>query len=159
MNETIKLLASRLQARGWWLGTAESCTGGLLSAALTGVAGSSQWFERGIVCYSNAAKQELLNVSPQALEQHGAVSIEVAEAMATGMLSRYPLQLAVSITGIAGPGGGSREKPVGLVCMACGTAENGVINISSDSYIFEGDRDSVRLQATEQALRLLLMAA
>jgi nicotinamide-nucleotide amidase len=113
-------ILERCRARGITLATAESCTGGLLAGALTSVAGSSEVFERGFVTYSNAAKHEILNVNTSLIERHGAVSEEVAAAMVRGALARSRAGLAISITGIAGPGGGSAEKPVGLVHFACG---------------------------------------
>ena len=103
------------RARGWHVATAESCTGGLVAAALTAIAGSSDVVERGFVTYSNEAKSELLGVPPATIAAHGAVSAETAAAMAEGAVARAPVDLAVSITGVAGPGGGSAEKPVGLV--------------------------------------------
>ena len=159
VNDWVTELASQLVSQGWLLGTSESCTGGLLSAALTDVAGSSNWFERGIVSYSNAAKQELLGVDPSLIEQYGAVSVPVAEAMAIGMLDRYPVQLAISITGIAGPGGGSEEKPVGTVCMAVGSHRNHGLQLHVDQYYFPGTRLEVRKKAVLKALQLLTKEA
>ena len=111
-------LASKLQARGWMMATAESCTGGLIAGACTDLAGSSNWFERGFVTYSNAAKTELLGVDEALLRAHGAVSEPVALAMAAGALARAPVQRAVAVTGIAGPGGAVPGKPVGTVWLA-----------------------------------------
>ncbi len=116
--ETLDLATSVLdacRARGWHVATAESCTGGLVAAALTAIAGSSDVVERSFVPYSNEAKSELLGVPPETIAAHGAVSAETAAAMAEGALARAPVDLAVSITGVAGPGGGSPEKPVGLI--------------------------------------------
>jgi nicotinamide-nucleotide amidase len=144
------------RARGWRLATAESCTGGLVAAALTDIAGSSDVVERGLVTYSNAAKSELLDVPPELIAARGAVSAEVARAMATGALARAPIDLAVAITGIAGPGGGSAEKPVGLVWF--GIARKGGAP-RSESRIFAGDRVAVRAAAAHHALALLLAAA
>jgi nicotinamide-nucleotide amidase len=132
--------------------TAESCTGGGVAAALTDVAGSSQWFERGYVTYSNAAKVDDLGVDPAALERHGAVSVEVARQMAEGALRRSGADVAVALTGIAGPDGGSIEKPVGLVYLACGR-RGGTVQVSRELYA--GDRAAVREQAVAEALRRL----
>ncbi len=149
----VERLAGRLRARGEKLATAESCTGGLLAKLLTDLAGSSDWFERGLITYSNLAKQQLLGVPAQLIETHGAVSRETAEAMATGLLRRAPVDWTLSITGIAGPAGGSAEKPVGLVWIACGQTNGEVI---SRDFIFRGGRESVRAQAANAALDLLL---
>ncbi len=138
------------------LATAESCTGGMVAAALTDIAGSSDVVERGLVTYSNAAKSELLAVPPELIAAHGAVSSEVAAAMAAGALARAPVDLAVSITGIAGPGAGSPAKPVGLVWL--GVAAKGAA-AKTESHVFPGDRAAVRLAATRRALELLLSAA
>ena len=110
-------LGSALRARGLRVATAESCTGGMIAAAITAIAGSSEWFERGFVTYSNEAKHEMLGVPQQAIAAHGAVSEEVALAMADGALARSGADCALSVTGIAGPGGGTRAKPVGIVCL------------------------------------------
>lgn len=136
--------------------TAESCTGGMVAAALTDIAGSSDVVERGLVTYSNDAKSELLAVPPALIAAHGAVSGEVAAAMAAGALARAPVDLAVAITGIAGPGGGSPAKPVGLVWFGI-AATSGTPETAS--HIFPGDRAAVRLAATRRALELLLAAA
>ena len=111
-------ISGALLARGWMLATAESCTGGLIAAACTDLAGSSQWFERGVVSYSNAAKTELLGVDADLSAQHGAVSEPVARAMAEGALARSHAQVSLAVTGVAGPTGGSASKPVGTVCFA-----------------------------------------
>jgi PncC family amidohydrolase len=118
----VDALAQALRARGLRLATAESCTGGLIAAACTAVAGSSDWFERGFVTYSNAAKSELLGVPPALIAEHGAVSAEVAQAMACGALQRAHAHCAVAVTGIAGPGGAVPGKPVGTVCSCPATA-------------------------------------
>lgn len=146
-------VVARAQARGMTLATAESCTGGLVAALITSVAGSSAVLEQGAVTYSNAAKTRMLDVPAALIEAHGAVSQPVAEAMATGARARAGVGLAVSITGIAGPGGGSAEKPVGLVHFGLATAD-GVRHL--ERRFGEGDRQAIRLAATEQALRLLL---
>jgi nicotinamide-nucleotide amidase len=133
--------------------TAESCTGGLLAGALTEVAGSSDVIERGFVTYSNDAKQEMLGVAPETLAQHGAVSRETARAMATGAIAHAPVELAVSVTGIAGPQGATAEKPVGLVCFAAASRAGQLI----DCERRYGDigRAQVRRESVRQALALL----
>src|ERR1043166_1175164 len=151
----VPALADRLLKRGEWLATAESCTGGLIARLLTDVAGSSQWFERGLVTYSNRAKSELLGVAPALIDRHGAVSRECAAAMADGLLHRAPVQWTLSITGIAGPGGGSDEKPVGTVWI--GIAHVGyVASATAQHYLFQGDPNPMRARAPEPALRQLL---
>jgi nicotinamide-nucleotide amidase len=135
------------------LATAESCTGGLLAALLTEIPGSSEVFERGFVTYSNQSKSELLDVSVDLLNRHGAVSQEVAIAMSQGALSRSRANLTVSITGIAGPGGGSAEKPVGLVFLACRKAEEKPICSRLD--LGERPRNEIREAAVMEAIRLL----
>lgn len=135
------------------LATAESCTGGLVAAALTAIPGSSDVVERGFVTYSNEAKEEMLAVSPALLRAFGAVSEPVAKAMAEGALSRSHADIAVSITGVAGPGGGTLEKPVGLVHF--GLARRGRPTLATQR-IFPGDRASVRRQAVDQALTMVL---
>lgn len=139
--------------RGERLATAESCTGGLVAAALTAIAGSSSVVERGFVTYSNEAKTEMLGVPPALIATHGAVSREVALAMAEGALRHSRADAAVAITGIAGPGGGSEDKPVGLVHFAL--ARRGE-PIKHAQYRFTGNRDEVRLQAALTALGLFL---
>jgi nicotinamide-nucleotide amidase len=138
--------------RGLRIATAESCTGGLIAAALTDVAGSSDVFERGFVTYSNDAKQELIAVPPAVLTKFGAVSAETAEAMARGALARSRADVAISVTGIAGPDGGSSEKPVGLVWF--GLARKGGPTLTVHE-IFPGDRAAIRQAAVARALALL----
>lgn len=145
-------LAQALQARGWMLATAESCTGGLVAAACTSLAGSSNWFERGFVTYSNEAKSELLGVDAQAIASHGAVSEIVARAMAFGAVRHSRAQAAVAVTGIAGPGGGSQDKPVGTVWF--GFSVDG--RLSSERMLFEGDRAAIREATVRHALARLL---
>jgi nicotinamide-nucleotide amidase len=140
------------RAAGLMVATAESCTGGLVAAALTAIAGSSDVVERGFVTYSNPAKTELLGVAPALLATHGAVSEAVARAMAEGALARSNAGIAVAVTGIAGPGGGSLDKPVGLVHFAC--ARSGAATVARRE-VFAGDRDAVRLQAALTALAML----
>lgn len=134
------------------MNSAESCTGGMLAAACTDLAGSSNWFERGIVSYSNAAKTELLGVSAALLQQHGAVSEAVARAMAEGAIARSPAQVALAITGVAGPGGGSTEKPVGTVWFAYSVSDQ----TSAECCHFPGDRAEVRAASVRHALQSLL---
>ena len=142
------LLADRLK-----LATAESCTGGWVSQCLTAIAGSSAWFERGFVTYSNTAKQEMLGVPEASLEAHGAVSQPVAVAMAEGALRHSRADWAVSITGIAGPDGGSAEKPVGTVCFAWSSRNAGT---TTETRHFAGDRPAVRAQSVAYVLAGLL---
>ena len=144
------LLAAGLRAV-----TAESCTGGGLAAALTDVPGSSQWFERGYVTYSNAAKIQELGVDRSVLEQYGAVSSEVARQMALGALQASGTDVVVAITGVAGPDGGTLEKPVGLVYLACGRRGRPLQVVRE---LFAGDRADVRGAAVAEALRLLTRA-
>jgi nicotinamide-nucleotide amidase len=149
MNELVQAIAARLAARGAMLATAESCTGGWAAQALTALAGSSNWFERGFVTYSNGAKQEMLGVRPETLARHGAVSEETAREMALGAIAHSAASVGLAITGIAGPGGGTREKPVGTVCFAWvlkGAAA------CSETRHFTGDREAVRRQSVERAL-------
>jgi nicotinamide-nucleotide amidase len=146
----------RCRARGWRIATAESCTGGLVAAVLTAIAGSSDVVERGFVTYSNEAKSELLGVPSATIAAHGAVSAETAAAMAIGALARAPVDLAVSVTGVAGPGGGSAEKPVGLVII--GLAQRGG-ECHAERHVFPGDRSAVRDAALKQALSVLAAAA
>ncbi|MEO7115220.1 MAG: nicotinamide-nucleotide amidohydrolase family protein [Caldimonas sp.] len=146
-------LAAALRLRAASMASAESCTGGLVAAACTSLAGSSDWFERGVVTYSNAAKTELLGVDAASIARHGAVSAEVARAMADGALARSPASFAVAITGIAGPGGGSPGKPVGTVWLATAT-RNGIAE--STLLNAPGDRDEVRRRSVVRALELLL---
>lgn len=145
-------LADSLQKKHWLLATAESCTGGLIAAACTELAGSSAWFERGFVTYSNAAKTELLSVGAGLIAQHGAVSEEVARAMVQGAIHHARAQVAVAVTGVAGPSGGSAAKPVGTVCF--GFMVDG--QLSSATHRFAGERHQVRQTAVRQALQGLL---
>lgn len=152
----VKALGERLRAKGQWLATAESCTGGLIAAACTAVAGSSEWFERGFVTYSNDAKTQLLGVDPALIARHGAVSEPVVRAMAEGALGRAPVQWSVAVTGIAGPGGGSAAKPVGTVWLAVGRVGEGVRpTVHAECVRFEGDRTAVRTQTVARAFALL----
>jgi nicotinamide-nucleotide amidase len=139
-----------LRDKGWRIATAESCTGGLVASRLTDVAGSSDYVDRGVVCYSNEAKVELLGVAPALIVQHGAVSEPVASAMAEGMRQRANVQVAIGITGIAGPGGGSEDKPVGTVVVAVAFASGTVVR----RFLFPGGREQVKFQASQAALNL-----
>jgi nicotinamide-nucleotide amidase len=152
--ETVRLATTVLEtcrARGWHVATAESCTGGLVVAALTAIAGSSDVVDRGFVTYSNEAKMELLGVPEATLAAQGAVSAETALAMAQGAVARAGVDLAVSITGIAGPGGGSAEKPVGMIYLGVATGGGG----HTERHIFPGDRDGIRRAAMIRALEML----
>jgi nicotinamide-nucleotide amidase len=145
-------LAQALAARGWMLATAESCTGGLIAAACTDLSGSSNWFERGFVTYSNAAKTELLGVDAGSIAQHGAVSEVVARAMAFGAVRHSAAQVSIAVTGVAGPGGGSPDKPVGTVWF--GFQVDG--QLTSETRRFAGDRAAVRAATVQHALQRLL---
>ena len=145
-------LADALRSRGWRVATAESCTGGLIAAACTALPGSSDWFERGFVTYSNTAKSEQLGVPALVIAQHGAVSQAVVRAMAEGALLRSPADIAVAVTGIAGPSGGSVDKPVGLVWLA--TARRNAAT-QAERLQLEGDRAAVRARTVQIALERL----
>ena len=150
------LLADLLQQRHWLMASAESCTGGMIAAACTDLAGSSGWFERGFVTYSNAAKTDLLGVDAALIADHGAVSEPVARAMAAGAVRHSQAQVAVAVTGVAGPGGGSADKPVGTVWF--GFALPGLL--TSEVMLFTGDRSAVRSATVQHALaRLIEMLA
>ena len=146
-------LGTLLRARKAMLAVAESCTGGLLAQRITDVAGSSEWFERGLVTYSNRSKQELLGISPDLLAQVGAVSRECADAMARGLLVMTPADWGVAVTGIAGPGGGTPQKPVGLVWFAW-ARRGGAVEVESRQ--FSGARAAIRAAATDAALQGLV---
>jgi nicotinamide-nucleotide amidase len=157
--ETLTLAQSVLdacRARGWHIATAESCTGGLVAGALTAIAGSSDVVERGFVAYSNEAKSELLGVSSETIAAHGAVSAETAVVMAQGALGRAPVDLAISVIGIAGPGGATPAKPVGLVFFGLARREG---SCRTERHVFPGDRSAVRQAALVAALRLLFAEA
>ena len=145
-------LADTLRAKGWRMAAAESCTGGLIAAACTSLAGSSDWFERGFVTYSNAAKSEQLGVDAALIAAHGAVSAEVVRAMVAGALAHSPAALAVAVTGIAGPGGAVPGKPVGSVWLAV-MLRGGVAQ--AEHLQLAGDRASVRAQTCVLALQRL----
>jgi nicotinamide-nucleotide amidase len=148
VNELAQRLGAALKARGLKLATAESCTGGWVAMALTAIPGSSEWFERGYVTYSNTAKREDLGVAEETLRRHGAVSEETAREMAAGALERARVEVALAITGVAGPTGGTAAKPVGLVCFAWAHGSK----ITSETRRFDGDRESVRRQSVLHAL-------
>jgi nicotinamide-nucleotide amidase len=143
------LVADFLLKRSWMLVTAESCTGGLIAACCTDLAGSSQWFERGFVTYSNAAKTEMLGVDAELIATHGAVSEPVARAMALGALEHSHAQVSVAVTGIAGPSGGTADKPVGTVWFAWALPGG----VHSEMHCFPGDRGGVRAATLDHALR------
>lgn len=151
LAEAESLLAA-CRAKGIMLATAESCTGGLIAAVLTAIAGSSDVVDRGFVTYSNEAKNELIGVPMPLIQAHGAVSEEVARAMAEGALGRSRATIAISVTGVAGPGGGSVEKPVGLVCF--GLAEKGQ-NVISERHVLPGDRAGIRAATVAHAFAMI----
>ena len=156
MDDTLALareLGQRLSARGWFAATAESCTGGLVAGAITDVGGSSGWFDRGFVTYSNEAKVELLGVELATLAQYGAVSEPAARAMAEGAVLRSRAHVAVAVTGIAGPTGGSPAKPVGMVCFGW-AVRGGPTTVGT--HVFPGDRQAVREASVAVALRGLV---
>lgn len=153
INKTVEAAAELLSARGLRLATAESCTGGWVAKLMTDLPGSTAWFERGFVTYSNEAKQEMLGVAATTLERHGAVSEETVVEMAEGACRNSHADVALAISGIAGPGGAVPGKPVGTVCFAwLGRGWTTVVR----SMLFEGDRDAVRSQAVELALSGLI---
>jgi nicotinamide-nucleotide amidase len=154
-------LGAALRRRGWRIASAESCTGGLIAAACTSVAGSSDWFECGWVSYSNAAKSALLGVDPALIAVHGAVSEPVVLAMAEGALQRAGVDLAVAVTGIAGPGGGTATKPVGLVWLALAQRAAGTAppRVRAERLQLGGDRAAIRSASVRRALALLGQAA
>ena len=155
---TLYQLAERvgqaLKSRGLMLATAESCTGGWVSEAITMVPGSSDWFERGFVAYTYISKREMLGVSDDTLCKHGAVSEPTVREMVTGALARSHAQLAVAVSGTAGPAGGTPEKPVGTVCIAWGLKDGAP---KSETRHFAGDREAVRKQSVERALKGILL--
>ena len=155
MNPTTELcqrLAAHLQARGWMMATAESCTGGLIGGACTDLSGSSNWFDAGFITYSYEAKTSMLGVEAALIERHGAVSEQVALAMARGALARSRAHAAVAVTGIAGPTGGTPDKPVGTVWFSWNV--DGAL--STECRRFEGDRAAVRQATVAHALAVLL---
>ncbi|MGM9515488.1 CinA family protein [Roseateles sp. DB2] len=153
--ELIERIALALIQRRERMGTAESCTGGLIAAACTSLAGSSQWFERSVVSYSNQAKTEMLGVPPGLLELHGAVSAEVAQSMARGLYAHAPVEWTLAVTGIAGPTGGSEDKPVGTVWLAL-YHHGKPIKVWQE--LFKGDRHAVRAATVRVGLTALCEA-
>ena len=144
-------LGDLLHRRHYRLATAESCTGGWVAKILTDIPGSSSWFERGFVTYSNEAKQDMLGVPPETIKQYGAVSEETAQAMAKGALENSRADFSLAISGIAGPGGGTMEKPVGTVWFAW----TGGGQMETAMQVFPGDRNAIRRQAVKQSLKRL----
>jgi nicotinamide-nucleotide amidase len=155
LTQAAELLAA-FRARGWRIATAESCTGGLIAAALTHVPGSSDVVDRGFVTYSNDAKTEMLGVDPALIATHGAVSQSVAAAMAEGAVARSLADVAVAVTGVAGPGGGSAEKPVGTVWFGCARRGQQAV---TERVVFPGDRAAVRAATVARAFDLLAAAS
>lgn len=153
LEKLAERLGHLLLERGEWLAAAESCTGGWLAQSVTAIAGSSAWFDRGFVTYSNAAKMDMLGVPESTLDRHGAVSEAVARAMAQGALAHSRADWTVAITGIAGPGGGSPEKPIGTVCFAWASKNGGC---EATLSLFSGDRATIREQAVRFALNGLI---
>ena len=151
-DDLCALAADLMLKKGFFLATAESCTGGLIAAACTDLAGSSAWFERGFVTYSNAAKTELLGVGAALIAQHGAVSEPVARAMAFGAIRHSHAQVSVAVTGVAGPTGGSVDKPVGTVWFGFSVAGM----LTSEGMRFDGDRAAVRAATVQHALKGLI---
>ncbi len=153
MNELAREVGERLKAKKALLVTAESCTGGWVAQAVTAIAGSSKWFERGFVTYSNAAKEEMLGVCHATIAKHGAVSEQTAREMALGALEHSRGTIALAITGVAGPSGGTAAKPVGTVCFAWARKGHAA---SAETRCFPGDREAVRRQSVEHGLRRVL---
>ncbi len=149
MDALIQKLFSLLEKHQFKIATAESCTGGMIATALTDIAGSSAYFERGFVTYSNEAKIEMLDVQPLTIERFGAVSEQTARLMARGAYAHSRADIAVSVTGIAGPDGGTSEKPVGLVYIGLSTEGHAVVH----KHVFDGDRAEIRAQTKEHAIQ------
>ena len=153
LKDTVSVLAKLLESKDLKMATAESCTGGLLAKVATDQAGSSVWFSRGIVTYSNVAKHELLGVDLTVFDKYGAVSQQTVEAMVDGLLKSDEVSIGVSISGIAGPDGGNEEKPVGTVWIAWKLLDS---DVTSQCFLFKGDREQVRLQAALEATNGLI---
>lgn len=153
LHQLASELGDKLTTRGWMLATAESCTGGWVGQLVTAIPGCSSWYERGFITYANDAKIEMLGVPPEILAMHGAVSEETASAMAAGALAHSHAQAALAISGIAGPGGGTPQKPVGLVCYGWALADGTVM---SSTCRLDGDREEIRSRAVAAALRGLI---
>lgn len=154
MTQLVEELGQKLTAKGMFVTTAESCTGGMIAEVITSMPGSSHWFDRAYISYSYESKRQMLGVKENTLRNFGAVSQECAEEMALGALKFSHSHISVSCSGIAGPGGGSEDKPVGTVWISW--AKQGAGNIQSKLFNFEGDREAVRLQTTRAALEGLL---
>ncbi len=155
-DQLVERVARQLQARGWMLATAESCTGGLIAAGCTAISGSSKWFERGFVTYTNEAKTDMLGVDAALIAEHGAVSESVAKAMAQGALIRSRAHISVAVTGVAGPTGGSALKPVGTVWLAwCWRVNDGQTEARAQREVFGGGRTAVRAATVERALAVV----
>ena len=150
LQQLAEQVGQALRQRQWMLCAAESCTGGWVAKILTDVVGSSAWFERGFVTYTNVSKQEMLGVEARILDEHGAVSEATVQGMASGALQHSHADISLAITGIAGPGGGTEAKPVGLVWFAWGIRDTAV---HSEQHVFDGDREAVRRQAVQTALQ------
>ena len=153
LDALANLVGARLKEKGLLLATAESCTGGWVAQVVTSVSGSSEWFDRGFVTYSNEAKREMIGVRAETLDHHGAVSEETAREMAAGALAASRAQIALAITGVAGPTGGTAQKPVGMVCCAW-AVRGGAVDATTKH--FAGDREAVRRQSVELGLRGVL---
>jgi nicotinamide-nucleotide amidase len=153
LHQLASELGDKLMNRGWMLATAESCTGGWAGQLITALPGCSNWYERGFITYANAAKIEMLGVPAETLAKHGAVSEETASAMAAGALAHSHAQATLAISGIAGPGGGTRQKPVGLVCYGWALADGTVM---SSTCRLDGDREEIRSRAVAASLRGLI---
>lgn len=151
-NQLLNKVSERLKTLNLSIATAESCTGGLLAHSLTNISGSSEYFDRGIISYSNQAKQELLNVTEKTLQEHGAVSKQTAKVMAIGIRERSNVNIGISTTGIAGPTGGTKEKPVGLVYI--GIADSKHVNVKK--FLFSGNRVQNKESTCNAALEMLL---
>ena len=152
MEHIAKQLGEKLLARQYFLATAESCTGGLVAKLITDIPGSSSWFDRGFVTYTNQSKIDMLGVAAETLETYGAVSQQTVEEMANGAITHSKAQCSIAISGVAGPSGGSAEKPVGTVCIAWGVPG---APVKSGTFLFNGDREQIRFQAADKALSVL----
>ncbi|MDH5512094.1 MAG: CinA family protein [Gammaproteobacteria bacterium] len=153
LDTLARAVSHELKRQGLMLVTAESCTGGWMAQIMTSIAGSSEWFERGFVAYTNLAKREMLGVKTTILSRYGAVSEQTARAMAEGALAHSHAQVAIAITGIAGPSGGTPEKPVGTVCFAWAGKKRDTL---TRKQVYSGDRESVRRQSVATALQGIL---
>lgn len=152
IEELVQQLAAKLTEKGWMLATAESCTGGMIAAACTDLAGSSQWFDRGFVTYSNEAKTEMLGVPAELIAKHGAVSEQVVRAMAEGAIRHSRAQVSIAVTGIAGPGGGSEDKPVGTVWVGWWLSD---LTYSTCVHL-SGERIDIRQKTLSDSLKQLI---